>query len=82
MAPAQIYDIFKKKFQGLSEVNFIHSYQQDRMNTNGIYLNSIIGRLYFYYDSKKDTWMLTNDVNLKNKALKGAVKVKGNPKQS
>ena len=77
MTPAAIYDIFKKKFQGLTEANFIHSYQQDRMNNHGIYLNSTIGRLYFHYDQQKDTWLLTNDVNLKNKALKGTVKVKG-----
>lgn len=69
MTPSAIYDIFKKKFQGLTETNFVSSYKQDRTNTNGIYLNSRVGQLYFYYNPKKDTWMLTNDVRLKNAAL-------------
>ena len=70
MTPSALYDIFRKKFKGMTDETFVKSFKQDLKNTHGLYLNTKMGNLYFHYDPKKDSWMLTNDVSMKNKLFK------------
>lgn len=69
MSPSVLFDIFKKKFQELTDKDFVVSYKQDNKNPHGIYLVTKLGKLYFHYDSSSDSWFLTNDVLMKSNVL-------------
>ena len=69
MTPSALYDIFRKKFKGMADETFVKSFKQDLKNSYGIYLNTKMGKLYFHYDPKYDSWFLTNDVVMKSNVL-------------
>lgn len=69
MITHMLYDIFKNVIENFKEPEFIISYQNDRNNTNGIYLKTKLGTLYFLYDQKKDAWALTNDLKFRKTLL-------------